>query len=835
MTPRLIRLLPRTGLAAVLAAAAAAAAVPREILMQRGRAAMEDGLYPFAETQFTGAAALDATPAEKDESAVWRARALLARRRAAGAVEVLRLRLRELEEARVPADLWYWLGRAHFEAGQLADAERAVHQAWRTGEPGPRFLRLLARTLAAQAKNDEALAVVSAFDARHPGDPEAADNLLDGAALLLEGGDREAGAAALERIVARFGPDPAGYAARLWLARVRIEQQQPADAEAVLAPMVADEAGCEPGLRCEAWLVLAQAREAGGRPAEALAALEGARASCQRPESAGRIALYRARLLVASGDLDAGRAELRAVLPERAGDPLAAAAQLYLAEHLHAAGRHAEAAEEFQRCLEAFPDAPGTGAALLGLGWSLWDLGRHAEAAGAFARAAESADLPDGRREEALVKSADAHLAAGQVQAALEAYGAVGRRYAGGALAKQAALQGGICLERLNRFEDAREAFARVEAEWPADPVAQEAALQTAAMEEAQGRWDAALSVYERMMRAYPRGEAYPRALLGAGLVRYRLGGFREALADFERLTAEFQDSPHAEQASFMRGWCLYLLGDQAQALAICRAFVKRFPGSRWAPEVQFWLGEYHYNRADYARAAASFTELADRFPESPLADRALYWAGRAAAASKEYLGAIEHFTRLARDYPKSPRLADARFAQGDALSELGEFAGAILAFDEIIRQNPGSYLADLAWGRKGDCHFTLGTEEPERYEEALACYRTVRSSPSASDDLKRQAEYKMGRCAERAARPGEAFDHYMNVVYGHLEARERGDIGSPLWFVRSAFGAAALKEREGGWREAVSIYRRVVAAGGAAAVEAQERINRIRLEQWGL
>jgi len=284
-----------------------------------------------------------------------------------------------------------------------------------------------------------------------------------------------------------------------------------------------------------------------------------------------------------------------------------------------------------------------------------------------------------------------------------------------------------------------------------------------------------------------------------------------------------------AAQADLLQGWALYLLGREAEAERHMREYPARRPDSAWAPDALFWLGEHAYNRADYETAQTNFLQLAAGFPAHRLADRALFWAGRAALADRRYTRALEIFGQLARQYPQSPHGAEARFAQGDAMSELGEFAGAILAFDEVARDQPDSYLADLAWGRKGDCHFTLADEDPARFEQALGCYQRVLASPKAGPELTLQAEYKIGRCLERMNRPREAFERYMNVVYAYLENRGVGAV----WFTRAALAAAALKEREGAWAEAVRVYRRLEEAGGPAAADAREKIQRIRREQW--
>jgi tetratricopeptide (TPR) repeat protein len=182
----------------------------------------------------------------------------------------------------------------------------------------------------------------------------------------------------------------------------------------------------------------------------------------------------------------------------------------------------------------------------------------------------------------------------------------------------------------------------------------------------------------------------------------------------------------------------------------------------------------------------------------------------------------------MCKAYSNSARVAEARFAQGDALTELGEFAGAILAFDEIIKKFPPGDLVDRARGRKGDCQFTLGADRPERFQEALASYRLVFESGTASPELKLQAEFKMGRCLEKMKRKAEAFEHFMNVVYGWLALRDAGHPPDSLWFTRAAFGAAALKDGEGDGDAALRIYERVRDAGIPASRDAQKRIEKM-------
>jgi tetratricopeptide (TPR) repeat protein len=122
-----------------------------------------------------------------------------------------------------------------------------------------------------------------------------------------------------------------------------------------------------------------------------------------------------------------------------------------------------------------------------------------------------------------------------------------------------------------------------------------------------------------------------------------------------------------------------------------------------------------------------------------------------------------------------------------------------------------------------------LGAERPERYQEAIASYRALLDNPAAPLSLRLQAEFKIGRCYERLDRTADAFRYYVNTVYGWLAARDRGQFAEPVWFVRAAFGAAALKEAEQQWDEAIRIYERVIAAGLPAGADAEKQIQKIQ------
>jgi len=316
-------------------------------------------------------------------------------------------------------------------------------------------------------------------------------------------------------------------------------------------------------------------------------------------------------------------------------------------------------------------------------------------------------------------------------------------------------------------------------------------------------------------------------------MVRYNLFRFKVALDDFVRVVDEYPRSAVAEQAHYMRGMCYYWLKKDDNALRVWGQFLARYPNSEWIPEVLYWTGKLEYKQRAFEEAERSFLALADEHPDSRLADDALLRAGMAAAKRKEYVRSVELLTRLVKEYPDTARMAEVRFAQGEALTELGKHPEAILAFNEVITRHGDCGFVDQAWGRKGNCQFVLGGLEPGRYEEAVESYRVVVRSPTASPDLKLQADYRIGRCLEKLGRENEAFEqYYLKVVLRYLQDREDGvwhSESSQVWFTRAAFDSADLMAAQKKRRTEIGILERVIDAGVPAKEEARARIEKLQ------
>jgi tol-pal system protein YbgF len=803
-------------------------------LLATGRAAYEDGLFRLARRRLEELVAGAPDKRRQAEGALWLARVQLAAEQPAEALATLEEHGGAVRAQALAANYALARAQARFALGQWAEAAAELdgfREKYAGQDVAPAALRLLARIFMARQDWTGAQDAAALIEARHPASPEAPAAGMDLAAALAAAGRNAAAVAALARIETNYAGQVWSERAALKTVELQLAQGRRPETMDRLREMAANRS-LRPETRAQGYRLVAESLGTESNYPVALKMIDRSVAAAADPLQRLESQVVKARLLLQSGATEAGRELLRGVAAKLPDETRAARLQLGLADELARMGRWDEAAEEYQVWLDAFAGAPGMAAALAGRGWALWSAGRPEEAAAAYAQAAELEADP-ARRLELWQKLGDAQFASRRFSLAKDAYAAAqAAAPTGSAAAARAQLQLAETQLELGETEAGEIRLLDLSRAGPATEFSRAAAMRLGALYEDRGALESAIEQYGRVVETCAEPEPCAQALLARGLIRYRMGAFAAAMDDFTRIRDQMPQTRPAEQAAFMRGWCFYLLGKDADALRVCEQFLKDHPASAFAPDVRFWLGEHAFNRGDFEEAERRFAEVAADYPDSPRAADALFWAGRAATARRKYLAANEHFNALMARYPDSLRMAETLLAQGDVLSELGQFAAAILAFNEVIVKFPQAPEALVAWGRKGDCQYTLGQENPARYEEALLSYRTLLDFAGAPPDLRLQAGYKVGRCLEKMNRTAAALDRYMDVVYAFLQ-EEAPPAEANVWFTRAAFGAAALQENAGRWPEAARIYGRVAESGVPAAVEARARMDRIRQEHW--
>jgi len=816
-------------LCAASAIAEEAAPAPVAAHLPNIKASLDDGFFALAEQQARGVLRAEPDEAAGREATLLLVHALWGQKRYSEMLDLL------AQHNGAPGYV-YWRARANFELKQYDAALQSLAAAgagMAESHYAPSALRLKGHIEQITGRLDAAEATFLRFAEEFPNHRERIENLFDLAAVHVRQKKIPEAIAAYEALAEEQNKN-AAQRAQLKLAHLLYTQGavENFDAARGLLTGLATNINTRLAYRIDAFVDLAALEEKAGERAAATTALR--EAVSLSPDARQRVPLKLslARMLLRDDNTSGALKLLEECRAEVPNETIAAELQLEKAGALLQARRFKEADEAYQVYLDVAGDADGLAHAYFGKGLALWELERFAESAAALDKAVKGLENPD-EKADALFKAGDAYYRVGNFADAEKRYRVFVDDFPGNEDRPNALYQQGLSLAKIDRRTESLATFQTLESDYPSSPFAQKAALRSADVMRAGGQWEAALDKYTQIGQTYTNGPVAALSLHQRGLMLYQLGRLPESQKAFEAVVADYPQSEHVPQASYMRGFCLYLQGQVAEAVETCQAFIDQYPDSEWTPEVIFWLAEQYYNQGDYKKAEPLFMRIAADFKGNKLAPRALYWAGRAAAAHANYVTAIERYSEVAKTYPESDILPQTRFAQGDALSELGEFARGILAFEEIIKNYPESYLVNTAWGRKGDCQFSLAAESPARYAEAMNSYQTILDRTSAPLVLKLQAEYKVGRCLEKTHVPDKAFSRYMNVVYTFINENIEHSPYSVMWFTRSAFGAAALKEKEKSWLEAVSIYSRVIESNVPAKDEAANRIEKIKKDNW--
>lgn len=810
----------------------AAPLAPTSDLLADSRSALEDELYDVASAKLTHYLQQAAAPEERREGILLLVQTLYGQKRYQDMLQLLEQN-KKLAAGSPQADAFeFWLAMANFEQkqwAQTAGACQRLGQEYPQSSYLPRALRLQARALLQQGQTNAAAACFARFADLYENTPEGPANRLDWAETLINSGRIDAAREVLEHMPSTYPETRVGQEHLNMLGRIYLNERAWNKARTAYTPL-ANLRNVPDEYRATAFLALAEIAAAQSNLVEALSLLDQGIEQLSDPALKGICNLRKGNLLLKMDKPVEGIALVRSFVAEQSTNALAREVQLELAQTLLDKGLADKALREFQNYLETFSDPTGTARAQQGKGRALFNLGRFNEATLAFEKACEGEPNPLEAAHNRLYVG-DAHVAAGQYKLAIESYARVQTQWPETPAADQAAFQIAECQARLDEPTRAKTLFWDLADKDPDGELTPAALLRIADIEFMQGHTDAARAMYNDISHAYSNSTR-ARALLGLGLIEYRADRFGAALDYFEQAHGACPTGDAADRVVYLGAWCRVRLGQDEQAVAAFQTFVKRYPNSVWAPDALFWISEYEYNHGRYGSAETGFLMVAGRYPKGTIADTALFWAGRTALRQNEFRRANNHFALLIKEYPASSKRPEARYYQADALCELGEFTAAILIFNDLIKQFPDHELNESAWFRKGDCQFTLGADNPKRYDEALSSYQTILDRPAVTSGARLQAEYKIGRCLEKAGRLPDAFEHYMNGVYLYYKTTDRSPENS-VWFTRAAFQAATLKETEKSWRKAAAIYQRVVDADVPSGSEAQERIDRLRAEHW--
>ncbi len=309
-----------------------------------------------------------------------------------------------------------------------------------------------------------------------------------------------------------------------------------------------------------------------------------------------------------------------------------------------------------------------------------------------------------------VLRMAQCDYNAGRDADALAGFSAVGERFPGTAMAREAERGIERALYRLGQREDGTDVLAQLVEDYPTSSFA------------ADAQFEIATRHYE--------AEAYPQA------------------ADaFRRVIRQFPSYSQADRAHFLMADAYSRSGSDADAQLAYEQFLMFFPESEFRATVRFRVASMRFDGGDYMRAAVDFSTVVEEETTPEIAAASLFNLAMCRRMLGQTGDALETLERYRSLYPNDERAADVAYQLGDIHENAGRTEAAINEYDTALALGPGELAAELHY-RLGTCRETLG-DEPG----AVAAYKKAIALKDRADPVRLSA---LARCAALYEKKGE-------------------------------------------------------------------------------
>jgi TolA-binding protein len=732
-----------------------------------------------------------------------------------------------------PDSLRFWQAEALSAGGKLGNAETRYAEVVEKFPRSPLRDQALFGLAFAQFKQTHYEAAGQTLDKLlklNPRPELAQDGAVLQGQILLALDKFEQADAAFEGVIKKASGSRAFYRAHLWMAesltrRGQSEEALKHDAIVLDAFKAKPNRPVDAQLAAEAWYNVGWTNWRDGKFESAAEGFLQALTNAQFEQLKRDALLKLGETYARAGKIGDGISKLKEFLQTHPADPLADEVQMAIGNLWFENNNYAAALPEYALLVSQHPQSPLLARGNFNAGWAAWRLNQSADALKYFQQAFTLTKDP-AIASESLFKVADAQYALGKYADAVASYQQFISTYSDNKQIDRALFQLAEAYHKLRNADAAIATFESLVKQFPQSALAPEAQFSIGQIYVGLGRENEARAAFRTALRDFAQSNWANNAALAIGQSFYREGKYDEALAELEQLSARGPDDELAQRALYHRGWAWAMKGqEESKTLPDFTEFLKKYPQSPVAPEVQFWLADYFLRKKDYVKAQEQFQSLTETYPASGIADKAQYFAARAAYSRQDFKTAIDLFEGLLKKFPESSFRCDARFGEGDALTELNQFDNALIVFDTLVKEFPDCYVLCEALGRKGDCQETL-----TRHEDAVATFH--KALDCAQDPtMRNQLIWKLGLSLERAGKLDEAMQAYSKPLYEETASSESNEPPERFWLCKAARDAARMKEQQQQWRDAITLYQKLIESCPDMKTLAEDKIRKIRTE----
>ncbi|MGQ9661383.1 MAG: tetratricopeptide repeat protein [Kiritimatiellia bacterium] len=420
------------------------------------------------------------------------------------------------------------------------------------------------------------------------------------------------------------------------------------------------------------------------------------------------------------------------------------------------AGKSEEARKAALRFLEADSKGPLADFARVYLGGALLELDRYDEALAAY----QEVKTDPVAVAEASYGSAWAYRRKGDHRKAAEVFAATAALK--GPKAEEAAFWRCRSLEDAGNLDAAVSAYGEFIAAYPGSVHADEAEYRRAVCESRRGRTDQAWTLYENFLKAKPASDLADNVLYDMAWMRKAAGDAGGAARFFEQMLARYPGSELAADVEFRIGELAQDGKEYRRACEYYRKVLAR-PNVAFADKVLYKLAWCHRELGEASEACNLFRRIFQEHPQSELADEARYRVGMYLQEQKKYEEALARFAEVRGTEFKER----SSFQRAECLRLAERFVEALKAYDALLAEFPNGAFVPQAHLGRGHCYRALGAND-----DAIDAYRSVTRATEAIEAAR--AELGIGYCLFAKRQYAEAVKSFLKVdiLYGYDELK---------------------------------------------------------------
>lgn len=474
-----------------------------------------------------------------------------------------------------------------------------------------------------------------------------------------------------------------------------------------------------------------------GRYEQAIQQYQAIRKDAPQSEFAARAQYRVAWVLFQMGKREDAERETDAFLANHADSPLRGDAAFLRGSILAAKGDYDDAYEEFRLVAEKYADSEFAPDALFKAGECLAQLGKIDEAGKAFETFAQK--YPEHPlTEQAVLRVGDAQFLSAAFESATARYRAILDKQPQPIMEHEILYRLAVTYHNMQNYEASAATFRQILAKFPQSTHAAEARLRIGdyLLRDA-GKPVESIPEFEAALQTDPKGPYAGRALKGLALARYETKDYDSAAELFLRL-------------------------------------VREFPSVKLNEKTYAWVGQRYFDQQKWPEAAQVFAAMLDALPDHPKPERIRLKIAQCAENAGENDRAIELYDAVVQAAPHSSDAVEARWNMAKLFEARGDMDKAVALY-EAAANTDTSDTAARARFRLGEIY-----EAREEFDAAARSYMRI-AILILHEQLSPESLWRAGRCFEQAGKTDQARKAYQDLMKEYPQSEQAAKAAEQL------------------------------------------------------